>query len=287
MQSQYEERIIEIAKTRENHREREEMEERREEKSDILVIAGTTEAREVIQALIKKGYSVTAAVATEYGGEVLKGTEAEVLEGRKNAPKFVKILERIRPSYIIDASHPFAVLVTEEIKKAAKAVGIPCIRYLRREEEFVYEKVIKFSQATEAAEFLRKKKGNFLLTTGANTISVYRDCIEDFDQRGYVRVLNQPESEKSCRKSGIPFSHVIFENPPFSKEDNLKLLDRYEIRFLVSKDSGRAGGLLEKMEAARERNIPLLLVERPKQEEGIENLDELFRLLDFKGGENE
>ena len=54
--------------------------------------------------------------------------------------------------------------------------------------------------------------------------------------------------------------------PPFSKEDTLELLEKYHIAVLVSKDSGRRGSVAEKMDAAKQMDIPVVLLGAPEEE---------------------
>ena len=70
--------------------------------------------------------------------------------------------------------------------------------------------------------------------------------------------------------AGIDAGHVIAKNPPFSKADNEALIKAYDIRVLVSKDSGMSGGLIEKIESAKAFHIPVVLIDRPKEAAEIE-----------------
>ncbi len=65
-------------------------------------------------------------------------------------------------------------------------------------------------------------------------------------------------------------------------EDNLKTIEKYGIGVLVSKDSGEAGGLYEKIESARRMNIPVILVRRPDQEAGVFTVEQLMDVIGGK-----
>lgn len=231
---------------------------------DALVIAGTTESREVIEQLVKDGKNVLASVATELGKEMLEEYPVTVEEGRLDLDGFVRLLQEKSPAKVIDASHPFAKIVTETVKEACRITGIPYERKEREEPVYDYEKIIRVEDALEAAHTASDMDGNILLTTGVNTARIYAENVKDFEERLFIRVLDNETSREGCKKAGYPDSHVFGIMPPFSVEDNRKLIQDLNISVMVSKDSGVSGGLLEKVKACKEENIPLILIKRPE-----------------------
>ena len=65
---------------------------------------------------------------------------------------------------------------------------------------------------------------------------------------------------------------------PFSKEMNIEIIKKYDIDMLVTKDSGKVGGTIEKLEAAKEMGIPVIIISRPqnKEESFFESAQELI-----------
>ena len=255
---------------------------------DCLVAAGTTEAHEVIEVLLGLDMKVLATVATDLGARVLEDLACDQLvieTGRKTSDQFVSLLRDTRVRHVIDATHPFAVEVTRALQNACDQYfdetgrRLSYIRYVRPHMAYPYEKVIYTKNAAEAADLLRTIPGNFLLTTGANTVDVYKDSISDFNLRGYVRVLDTEASVSRCRACGIDGGHIIAKNPPFSEKDNDALISDLNIKALVSKDSGVTGGLPEKIASAKKAGIPVILIERPEDAQGISDRDELSRKL--------
>ena len=49
----------------------------------------------------------------------------------------------------------------------------------------------------------------------------------------------------------------------FSKEFNISLMKEYSVSAIITKESGESGGAEEKINAALELNIPVILVTRP------------------------
>lgn len=231
---------------------------------DALVIAGTTESRKVIEELVKDKKTVVASVATELGKEMLQEYPVTVVEGRLDLDGFIHLLQEKNPARVIDASHPFARIVTETVKEACRITKIPYERMERDEPVYDYEKIIWVEDVLEAARTASAWEGNILLTTGVNTAGIYAQHIKNFEERVFIRVLDNETSREGCKKAGYPDSHVFGIMPPFSVEDNQKLIRDCNISVMVSKDSGVSGGLLEKVEACRKEKIPLILIKRPE-----------------------
>ena len=73
---------------------------------DVLVIAGTTEARDVIRRQLEEKKMVLASVATELGAKMLEPYGIDVHIGRLDEEGFVRLLAENPCGKIIDASHP-------------------------------------------------------------------------------------------------------------------------------------------------------------------------------------
>ena len=115
-------------------------------------------------------------------------------------------------------------------------------RRLEEEETITYVKSIR-----EAVEYLEKTSGNILVTTGSKELSAYT-ALTDYQERIYARVLSLPSVVEACQKLGFEGKHLIAMQGPFSKEMNEATLRQYECQYLVTKDSGKAGGFGEAAE---------------------------------------
>ena len=221
-------------------------------KYNVLVIAGTTESRQVIEKLLGENPNerILASVATELGKEMLLEYDIDVL---KENP-----CEKI-----IDASHPFAKIVSETVKKVAESADIPYERYERTNLQYDYEGIVHVKDVQEAITLLNELKGNVFLTTGVNTAAAYMSGVENGAERLFIRVLDNVSSLEGCAKAGYPEGHVFGKMPPFTVEDNVRLIRETEAEVLVSKDSGKTGGVDVKVEACRQTGIKMILIDRP------------------------
>ena len=144
-------------------------------KYDVLVIAGTTESRQVIEKLLRENPKerILASVATELGKEMLLEYGIDIHVGRLDYDGFLTLFEENPCRKIIDASHPFARIVSETVKKAAQTAGILYERYERRNLQYSYEGIVHVKDVQEAISLLNELEGNIFLTTGVNTAAAY------------------------------------------------------------------------------------------------------------------
>ncbi len=237
---------------------------------NILIFGGTGEARRLSGNLIKKGIAHTLSVATGYGEQILKEKSPlrKVLTGRLDEKGISELITSGDYDLIIDATHPYATEVSENIIKAAdKRV----IRLIRDEDEGVkrkicsYERAYCYSGAAKAAEALKDTRGNILITTGSKDLRTFTEAIKSGRDRLYVRVIPGIESIRVCEDAGIETSHIIAMQGPFCRTLNEALIRQFDIEHIVTKDSGRAGGFAEKAEAAMECGIALHIISRPAE----------------------
>ena len=221
---------------------------------NIVLFGGTSDGRILTERLIALGACVTVCVATEYGEEQMRQTAGcRVLCGRKSAQEMAGLLSKA--DLCIDATHPYAAEASRQIAAAAKESGVQLFRLLRAEAHTPPESGVLFAEnAVHAAELLQKTTGNIFLATGAKEVSAYQTLPP---QRLYVRVLPMQESLRSCEDSGIPRAHICAMQGPFSKAFNLALLRQWDIRWMVTKDSGNAGGGLVVLRRPEEQGMTM------------------------------
>ncbi len=245
-----------------------------------VIFGGTTEGRILSERLSRAGRAHLVCVAGTYGEEVLRESScARIHIGRMDEEEMVRFFtsEEIgAEDLILDATHPYATQVTENIGKAAERVHATCVRVLRKPETISVRDAVLYSDITECAGALGNSTGNILLTTGSKELPSYCAAVSDeVKKRTYVRVLPSEESLMICRKEGIEPDHIIAMQGPFSESLNRAIYGQYEIRHLVTKESGKAGGFDEKIRAAAEENVRVHLIRRPGPEEGI-TVDEVW-----------
>ena len=162
----------------------------------------------------------------------------------------------------IDATHPYAVEVTKNIKAAAEQAGVEYLRLLRPASPLP-ENCLVFESAKQAAEALAAKEGNLLLATGAKELAQFAAIPPE---RLYPRVLPTLESIAACEAANIPHRNIIAMQGPFSFALNQAMMEQFHIRWLVTKDGGAAGGFDEKAAAASAAGAQLVVIRRPPEQ---------------------
>ena len=261
----------------------------------VIVFAGTTEGRILAEWLAAEGVDTLCCVATEYGKELMKPEPGlEVRQGRLTAEEMKELFEKEERPLVLDVTHPYASAVSENIHRACE--GASC-RYLRLIRPSVSngssaaqtlwinqeKNRILVDSVEEAVAWLSGTEGPVLVTTGSKELSKFT-VLPDFQERIFARVLATPEVVRQCTELGLTGKHLICMQGPFSMEMNLAMLHQTGARYLVTKESGRAGGFPEKLEAAERAGAKVVLIGRPPEqaglsvEEGVRFLKEQFAL---------
>lgn len=247
---------------------------------EILIFAGTTEGRKLSECLAVAGIAHTICVATEYGEVVLKEHPlAKVHCGRMNQSEIREYIRNGKFAAVVDATHPYAEVITENIQKAMEGLDIPYLRLKRdTEDENTYQKITYFESNEDCAKALEQIEGNILLTTGSKELAVYCSN-EKVKQRLYVRILPGMDSLKLCMEQDIVGKQILALQGPFTTEMNEAMICQYQIKCLVTKKSGRTGGYQEKIAAAGKQDIPVFVVGQPKPQKG-DSFAEVCRKLE-------
>lgn len=245
----------------------------------LLVFAGTSEGRELCQVLSARGLTATACVATEYGRMSMPELAGiTIRQGRMDKMEMEAFVKGF--ALVIDATHPYAALATENIKAACLAGKVEYLRLLRPGIQ-PSQAVIPVASAQAAAEYLKGTEGAVLLTTGSKELAVFKQ-IPQYQKRLFARVLPSPEVVESCCRLGFQGAHLICMQGPFSYEMNVALLKMTNAKFLVTKDTGEAGGFKEKLEAAEKMGVKVLLITRPIKESGYTLQEVISRICGDK-----
>jgi len=198
----------------------------------------------------------------------------------------------------VDATHPYAVLVTENIRQAAEKEGVRRLRLVResdaltasddnRMKKLVEERpavgsspvakevpgtakefsVLVAADAEEAAGLaleIAGASGRVLLTTGSKDLQTYAGVLPP--EHLFARVLPLVASIEACEAVQIPHKNIIAVQGPFSEELNRAVIRDYSIDILITKESGRAGGFPEKIRACESCGIPAIVIARPVED---------------------
>ncbi len=245
----------------------------------VLILGGTTEAYQLAEAIDVAGRwrAITSLAGRTAAPRIPAGGLR--VGGFGGAVGLAVFLREQRVAALIDATHPFASLMPYSAAGAAAHVAVPRLRLLRAPwVEQPGDRWLHVAQLDAAAEAIAQLGAqHVLLTTGRKELAPFARP-ELARVHFVVRSVDPPDP--------LPLAHatVITDRGPFRLDDELALLDRYRIDLLVTKNSGGAAAA-PKLEAARARAIPVVMMARPPQPEGptVATVDDALAWLDTVG----
>ena len=229
----------------------------------VLVFAGTTEGRELAELLADSNIKCSVCVATDYALELMNDKRLDVHCGRLTEEEMEVLIRDGSFDVVVDATHPYAQIVSQNVRQAADKESISLIR-LRRSTESAEEGFVSFKTHEECSAWLSFQTGNILLTTGSKDLGSYAKN-ETIKNHLFVRVLPGEESIRLCTANGITGRQIIAMQGPFSTQMNECILREYSIDWMVTKISGHAGGFEEKVEAAKKAGVGVCAILPPSE----------------------
>ena len=232
----------------------------------IWVIAGTEKGRLLAERLSDSGYAVIATTSTSYGSSLFgERKNLEIRYGALDKDGMMKLIDESGVKLMIDSTHPYAEEVKENARYVSEKTAVPLLELGRVNVEI--PGAVEFNSYSDAADYLRMKEGNVLLTIGSKNTGYFR---ESAGQKIYARVLPVESSVAACREAGYTPDRIIAMKHPFSLEFEKALMKELDIKYLVTKESGFEGGVVEKTGAAIQCGVEIVVIRRP--EHAAENI---------------
>jgi precorrin-6A/cobalt-precorrin-6A reductase len=218
----------------------------------ILVLGGTAEARELATALAAQDVAVTTSLAGRVANP--RRPEGAVRTGGFGGPEaLARWLEEQRIAAVVDASHPFAEGISASAARACAGAAVPLLRLERPGwHPGPGDRWHRVPTLADAATAIPDLGNRVLLTTGRQGLAAFAEGEAWF----LIRCVDPPEPPLP-RRCG-----VILDRGPYTLEGERRLLDAHAIDLLVTKDSG-GDHTRPKLDAARERGLPVIVVDRP------------------------
>jgi precorrin-6A/cobalt-precorrin-6A reductase len=219
----------------------------------LLLLGGTAEARELAAALDAQGIPVLTSLAGRVSRPRLPAGQVRV--GGFGGPEALqRWLGEHGITHVVDATHPFADRISASAARAAPAAGVELLRLERPGWSERPGDRWHWVDDLEGAAALAPKLGQrVLLTTGRQGLAAFAHV----DSAWFlIRCVEPPETALP------PRCELLLDRGPYTLEGELKLIDDHAIDLVVTKDSGGTH-TSAKLDAARERDLPVLLVRRP------------------------
>ena len=249
----------------------------------IFLLAGTKDGRELGEEIIKKSYKLIISVTSDYGKNLIRQNENLIINDKPlDLNELKKYLTENKIKIIIDASHPYAVNVSQNAIAASKKLNIPYIRYERKKTTIDYENMYYAKDNNDAASIAANFDENIFFTTGSKTAKFFFENNLLKNKRLVFRVLPSAKVLSELESLGISPENIIALKGPFTEELNIALFKAYNADAIVTKDSGNIGGVDTKISAAKKLNLPIIMIERPKinYPNIAYNFDKIFEFID-------
>jgi precorrin-6Y C5,15-methyltransferase (decarboxylating) len=176
------------------------------------------------------------------------------------------LIKQTNPALVIDATHPYAEEASRNIAAAcvdAKANLLRVIRESEKEPGCIY-----FISTDDLVSWLEATQGNIFVTTGVSRAEAFTR-LENYKKRVWLRVLPAIESIKICMALGYGADRLVCMQGPFTEELNRAMFAYANAEILVTKESGAAGGFVEKVRAAQSLNMTVAVLSKPSEQTGV------------------
>lgn len=254
--------------------------------SDVIIFGGTTEGRRLAEFCGEHKIQAVVCVVSEYGEMLVpESPSVRVIRRALEKDEMEALFVAEKPSLVLDATHPYARVVTENVTQVCQKMGIVWYRVLRKSELETKnaDSIVTVDSVDQAVEWLKSHEGTVLVTTGSKELVKYT-AIPDYKERIFARILPDSQALLNSETLGFPRNHMIAMQGPFSLEMNIATMRMTGANYLVTKESGHAGGFLDKIHAAEVVGATALVIGRPLKETGV-SLEEACQYLEPFGME--
>lgn len=231
----------------------------------ILILGGTSDSLEICDLINKyENIEYTLSVTTSYGEELARKKAKNIINGKLSKEEMIDFIKQNNVKKVIDATHPYAIEVSKNIIECVKETKISYIRYERESliNNINYENKYIVNSIEEACQIATRKGKNIFIGTGSKHLP---EIVKLIPNKNLIsRVLPTSEVILNCEKLGLNADNIIAMKGPFSKSINEEFYKHYNIDIVITKESGIAGGFLEKVDACKSLNIPVVIVTRQK-----------------------
>ena len=240
----------------------------------ILILGGTTEARALGERLAKRGgLDVTLSLAGRTAVPVPHAVPIRI-GGFGGAAGLAAYIADRRIAALIDATHPYATVISANAAAAARQSGVPFIALRRPPWTAVAgDRWIEVQDAAAAIGALGTVPRRVFVALGRNELAPFAEAPQHHYLIRSVDPVDPP----------LPLPHVAYINArgPFSEASDRALMAAHEIELVVSKNSG-GNAAYGKIAAARALGIGVVMLRRPAAAEGpaVGTVDAVLAWLD-------
>ncbi len=240
----------------------------------ILILGGTTEARQLAGRLAGRGdVDVTLSLAGRTAAPAAQGVPVRS-GGFGGADGLADYLAQERIDVLIDATHPYAKIMSANAVAAARKAGVPLICLWRRPWIAVAgDRWTEVADVGEAVRALGHAPRRVFVALGRNELT---PLVEAPQHHYLIRSVDPVEPPLA-----LPHATYVTGRGPFSEADDRALMREHRIDAVIAKNSG-GSATYGKIAGARALSIEVIKLRRPPKPAGetVESVDEAIAWLD-------
>lgn len=220
----------------------------------VLILGGTGEASQLAAHLCERSDMI---VVSSLAGRVEQPAMPAGTVRTGGFGGVVGLIEYLitqRIDVVLDATHPFAAKISSNAEIACKHTKIPLIAFER--PAWIPQEGDRWVQVPDiesATELVNRPENRVFLSIGRRELAHFCGCSNSWF---LIRTIDKPTVPLP------PRSRLLLSRGPFHLDQERRLLRSEAITHIVSKNSGGCA-TYAKIEAARELEIEVIMVDRP------------------------
>ena len=206
---------------------------------NVWILSGTSDGPVIANRLLELNYSVFASVLTYKAGQAyIENPKLHIITGKlNNKDQIINFINKNKITCVVDATHPFAVIISKNLNNACKEINTPLLLFERKS---LVNNTNNFFYINDLKDINNVDNKNILLAIGSrylnDTANYYMNC----NANVFTRVLPTYESITKAFGSCIKNSNIAILEPSKNNKSILekKLCDFWEIDYVLCRESG-------------------------------------------------
>tara|TARA_Y100001970_G_C14136825_1_gene804753 strand:- start:275 stop:1084 length:810 start_codon:yes stop_codon:yes gene_type:complete len=234
---------------------------------NVWILSGTSDGPALARRFLESNFVVFVSVVSYKASTVYKeNPKLHIITGRlSNAKDFKEFILFNNIDYVIDATHPFAIKVSENLCEACSQVSKTVYRFERYYSKELSKNKYQVISDLRGIKSYPLKDKNLLLAIGSRNLENTAQHYMDLGANVFTRIISSPESISKALSSSINNANIAILNPSKNMDASLEMyLCRFwKIDYILCRDSGGYSQIAWE-NVSNKNNIKLFLIERPK-----------------------
>ena len=234
---------------------------------NVWILSGTSDGPIIADKLLNLNYVVFVSVISYKASLVYpKKNKLHIITGKiLDEIEVSQFLKKHQIDLIIDATHPFALQISENLAKGCKKSNKMLLRF-ERQPKVKSSIKSRFIEDLYGIKISEIKNKNLLLAIGSRSLNEVAEYYMNLDVNIFARILATQQSILNGFSSCIRNSNIAILNPSKFGQNKLEyfLCKNWNIDFILCRDSGSYSHMIWE-EISERTNIKLFKLRRPME----------------------